>query len=205
MGSLPHRNRYSSNPRRPPPPPEPTPGPVVREFVGNTYGGVRGHFDPNDAGRQAVSKPRVIEARPATDARIRPSAAEERKAGDLPFGYYAAAWLAAMDVKVALGRLEERTADDHRRTVEPLRALRVERSDYQRDCVVGAGDFVPWTSPHSHAKRAGNGATFVDRCAPSGTRTHTWRILSPLPLPIGLWGPTTGPTPVATTVELRTV
>lgn len=24
--------------------------------------------------------------------------------------------------------------------------------------------------------------------APSGTRTHTWRILSPLPLPIGLWG-----------------
>lgn len=26
-------------------------------------------------------------------------------------------------------------------------------------------------------------------CAPSRTRTDTWRILSPLPLPIGLWGP----------------
>jgi hypothetical protein len=29
------------------------------------------------------------------------------------------------------------------------------------------------------------------RCAPSGIRTHTGRILSPLPLPIGLWGPAT--------------
>lgn len=43
------------------------------------------------------------------------SAAEQRKAGDLPFGYYAAAWLEAMDVKVAQGRLKERTADDYRR------------------------------------------------------------------------------------------
>ena len=48
-----------------------------------------------------------------------------------------------------------------------------------------------------HPERAGNGSTCKDGGAPSGTRTHTWRILSPLPLPIGLWGPTTGPTPVA--------
>ncbi len=31
--------------------------------------------------------------------------------------------------------------------------------------------------------------------APSQTRTDTERILSPLPLPIGLWGPVNGSTP----------
>ena len=34
----------------------------------------------------------------------------------------------------------------------------------------------------------GNGLYLRKHRAPSGTRTHTVRILSPLPLPIGLWG-----------------
>lgn len=41
------------------------------------------------------------------------SLSEARKAGDLPFGYYAQAWLDSMRVKVAQGRLKQRTLDDY--------------------------------------------------------------------------------------------
>lgn len=41
------------------------------------------------------------------------SPSEARKAGDLPFGFYAQAWLDSMRVKVAQGRLKQRTLDDY--------------------------------------------------------------------------------------------
>lgn len=43
------------------------------------------------------------------------SASEIRKAGDLPYGHYAAAWLESLEVKVARGQLKERTLDDYRK------------------------------------------------------------------------------------------
>lgn len=43
------------------------------------------------------------------------SLADQRKAGDLPFGFYADGWLKSMDVKVANGRLKETTAAEYRR------------------------------------------------------------------------------------------
>ncbi|MFI7170431.1 hypothetical protein [Rhodococcoides fascians] len=43
------------------------------------------------------------------------SLADQRKAGDLPFGFYADGWLRSMDVKVANGRLKETTAAEYRR------------------------------------------------------------------------------------------
>ncbi|MCZ4519512.1 tyrosine-type recombinase/integrase [Rhodococcus ruber] len=43
------------------------------------------------------------------------SASEIRKAGDQPFGHYAAAWLESMEVKVARGQLKERTLSDYRK------------------------------------------------------------------------------------------
>ena len=39
--------------------------------------------------------------------------AAQRKAGDLPFGYYAQSWLESLDVKVSQGRLKQRTRDDY--------------------------------------------------------------------------------------------
>ncbi|MDO3637633.1 tyrosine-type recombinase/integrase [Mycolicibacterium arseniciresistens] len=41
--------------------------------------------------------------------------AEQRKAGDLPFGYYARGWLDAQAVKVARGRLKQRAHEDCKR------------------------------------------------------------------------------------------
>ncbi|WP_353961356.1 hypothetical protein [Antrihabitans cavernicola] len=43
--------------------------------------------------------------------------ADQRKAGDLPYGYYAQAWLDSMEVKVAQGRLKRRTLDDYERVL----------------------------------------------------------------------------------------
>ena len=54
-------------------------------------------------------------------------------------------------------------------------------------------------SRRAPGSRRGEAVSIVDWCdrnrayqalygAPSRTRTDTWRILSPLPLPIGLWG-----------------
>ncbi|MFI6429699.1 hypothetical protein [Rhodococcus oryzae] len=45
------------------------------------------------------------------------SLAKQRKAGDLPFGYYAQAWIERQQVKVAQGRLKQRTLDDYDRTL----------------------------------------------------------------------------------------
>ena len=39
--------------------------------------------------------------------------AEARKAGDLPFGHYAQAWLDSMEIKLKQGRLKQRTFDDY--------------------------------------------------------------------------------------------
>jgi integrase len=41
--------------------------------------------------------------------------AEQRKAGELPFGYYARGWLAAQALKVAQGKLKQRTVDEYDR------------------------------------------------------------------------------------------
>ena len=41
--------------------------------------------------------------------------AEQRKAGELPFGYYARAWLDAQALKVAQGKLKQRTVDEYDR------------------------------------------------------------------------------------------
>ncbi|MDZ7913636.1 MAG: site-specific integrase [Rhodococcus sp. (in: high G+C Gram-positive bacteria)] len=41
------------------------------------------------------------------------SLADQRKAGDLPFGYYAQAWIESQQVKVSQGRLKQRTLDDY--------------------------------------------------------------------------------------------
>lgn len=43
------------------------------------------------------------------------SASEIRKAGDQPFGHYAAAWLESMEVRVARGQLKDRTLNDYRK------------------------------------------------------------------------------------------
>lgn len=45
------------------------------------------------------------------------SLADKRKAGDLPFGYYADGWLKSMDVKVSRGALKETTAAEYRRSL----------------------------------------------------------------------------------------
>ncbi|WP_280484310.1 tyrosine-type recombinase/integrase [Nocardia cyriacigeorgica] len=39
--------------------------------------------------------------------------AQARKAGDLPFGYYARAWLDSLQLKVSQGRMKQRTLDDY--------------------------------------------------------------------------------------------
>ncbi|WP_460356529.1 tyrosine-type recombinase/integrase [Mycobacterium sp. ZZG] len=41
--------------------------------------------------------------------------ADAKRAGDLPFGYYARAWLDAQAVKVAQGKLKQRTAEEYER------------------------------------------------------------------------------------------
>jgi integrase len=41
--------------------------------------------------------------------------AEQRKAGELPFGYYARGWLDAQALKVAQGKLKQRTVDEYAR------------------------------------------------------------------------------------------
>ncbi|WP_431815706.1 tyrosine-type recombinase/integrase [Gordonia jacobaea] len=43
--------------------------------------------------------------------------ADQRKAGDLPLGYYAQAWLDSQHVKVAQGRLKQRTLDGYEKIV----------------------------------------------------------------------------------------
>ncbi|MHC3004158.1 tyrosine-type recombinase/integrase [Gordonia sp. GN26] len=43
--------------------------------------------------------------------------AEQKKAGDLPFGYYAQAWIESQQVKVAQGRLKQRTLDDYEKVL----------------------------------------------------------------------------------------
>ncbi|MFF1555306.1 tyrosine-type recombinase/integrase [Rhodococcus erythropolis] len=43
------------------------------------------------------------------------SLADQRKAGDLPFGYYAEGWLKSIDVMVSRGALKETTAVEYRR------------------------------------------------------------------------------------------
>ncbi|MGW0172734.1 tyrosine-type recombinase/integrase [Rhodococcus sp. NPDC003322] len=43
--------------------------------------------------------------------------AEQRRAGDLPFGYYAQAWIESQQAKVAQGRLKQRTLDDYDKTL----------------------------------------------------------------------------------------
>lgn len=44
--------------------------------------------------------------------------AQARKAGDLPFGYYARAWLDSLQLKVAQGRLKQRTLDDYEKYLQ---------------------------------------------------------------------------------------
>lgn len=44
--------------------------------------------------------------------------AEQKKAGDLPFGYYAQAWIESQQVKVAQGRLKQRTLEDYEKVVK---------------------------------------------------------------------------------------
>lgn len=44
--------------------------------------------------------------------------AEARKAGDLPFGFYAQGWLKSLQVKVSQGRLKQRTLDDYEKTLQ---------------------------------------------------------------------------------------
>jgi integrase len=41
--------------------------------------------------------------------------AEQRKAGELPFGYYARGWLDAQALKVTQGKLKQRTVDEYDR------------------------------------------------------------------------------------------
>lgn len=43
--------------------------------------------------------------------------AEQKKAGDLPFGYYAQAWIESQQVKVAQGRLKQRTLNGYGQVV----------------------------------------------------------------------------------------
>ncbi|MFE0751043.1 tyrosine-type recombinase/integrase [Gordonia sp. NPDC058843] len=44
--------------------------------------------------------------------------AEQKKAGDLPFGYYAQAWIESQQLKVAQGRLKQRTLDGYEKEVK---------------------------------------------------------------------------------------
>lgn len=61
----------------------------------------------------------------------------------------------------------------------------------RRRCAGGAdldADRRPRTAVTDHLLAAKTASTCKDNGAPSRTRTDTVRILSPLPLPIGLWG-----------------
>lgn len=62
--------------------------------------------------------------------------AEQRKAGDLPFGYYAQAWIESQQVKVAQGRLKQRTLDDYEKV---LRRYSLERFGGQLSLVSAHG------------------------------------------------------------------
>ncbi len=44
--------------------------------------------------------------------------ADQRRAGDLPFGYYAQAWIESQAVKVSQGRLKQRTLDDYEKVLK---------------------------------------------------------------------------------------
>lgn len=44
--------------------------------------------------------------------------AQARKAGDLPFGYYARAWLDSLQLKVSQGRMKQRTLDDYEKYLQ---------------------------------------------------------------------------------------
>ncbi|AFA73679.1 phage integrase [Gordonia polyisoprenivorans VH2] len=84
--------------------------------------------------------------------------AEQKKAGDLPFGYYAQAWIESQRVKVSQGRLKQRTLDDYEKV---LRRYSLERFGGQavasvspRDCEhfladLAARNLAPKTVKHA--------------------------------------------------------
>ncbi|MEE3848971.1 tyrosine-type recombinase/integrase [Gordonia sp. LSe1-13] len=96
--------------------------------------------------------------------------AEQRKAGDLPFGYYAQAWIESQQVKVAQGRLKQRTLGDYEKVVrryllEPFGSKAV-ASIGPRDCE----DFL--TSLVRKQSRQNGGAPIK-----AATVKHAWGTL----------------------------
>ncbi|OBK18584.1 tyrosine-type recombinase/integrase [Mycobacterium asiaticum] len=62
-----------------------------------------------------VAEARRDELNAARHATGTSALAEQRKAGELPFGFYARAWLDAQALKVAQGKLKQRTVDEYDR------------------------------------------------------------------------------------------
>ncbi|MGC5023233.1 tyrosine-type recombinase/integrase [Tsukamurella sp. DT100] len=72
--------------------------------------------------------------------------ADQRIAGDLPFGHYAQAWIESQALKVAQGRLKQRTLDDYERVVKRYAldrfAAKAVASITPRDCEVFLADLA---------------------------------------------------------------
>lgn len=72
--------------------------------------------------------------------------ADQRIAGDLPFGHYAQAWIESQALKVAQGRLKQRTLDDYERVVKRYAldrfAAKAVASITPRDCELFLADLA---------------------------------------------------------------
>lgn len=72
--------------------------------------------------------------------------ADQRIAGDLPFGHYAQAWIESQALKVAQGRLKQRTLDDYERVVKRYAldrfAAKAVASVTPRDCELFLADLA---------------------------------------------------------------
>jgi integrase len=90
---------------------------IWRELVRDDFGLATGQLR---ARRETYSTREAAEARrdelnAARHTTGTTALAEQRKAGELPFGYYARGWLDAQALKVAQGKLKQRTVDEYDR------------------------------------------------------------------------------------------
>lgn len=95
--------------------------------------------------------------------------AEKRKAGDLPFGYYAQAWLDTLAVRVGQGRLKQRTYDDARKR---LRHYVLDRFGAQAIASITVRDCEAFMAALA-AQRSRQGAR--DTLSPATVR-HAWAV-----------------------------